>query len=83
MQTTLCHIFLDNARTTFSNLEKYQNEIQLWMNSNKVKLNPSKAEFMVFGAMQERLEPLLPTHKLRVKFETAEVVWNVDVTLNC
>ena len=46
-----CHITLDYAKTTFSHLEKCLSEIQLWMNSKKVKLNPSKTEFMVFGAV--------------------------------
>ena len=52
----------------FSRL-KYQfygddSEIQLWTNSNRLKLNPSKSEFMALSstAMRKRLEPLLPTH---------------------
>ena len=59
-----CHITLDDVKkATFSHLEKCLRAIQLRMNSNKVKLNPGKKEFMSFEAVK-RLEPLLPVYIL-------------------
>ena len=60
-------------------------EIQVWMNSNKLKLSPAKIEFMVFGevAVRKRLEPILQTHRLGVGFEAAEAVRNLDVIFDC
>ena len=55
------------------------------MNSNKLNLNPSKTEFMVFGstAIQKRLEPLLPSRILTERFEATESVRNLSVIFDC
>ena len=44
--------------TTFSHLQKCLGGIQLWMNSKKLKPNPSKTEFLAFtaAAMQMSLK---------------------------
>ena len=51
------------------------------MNSNILKLKPSKMECMAFGsaAMGKRLKPLLPIHILAERFEAAELVQNLGV----
>ena len=76
-----CHITLHNAKTTFNHVEKCLSEIQLWMNSNKLKLNPSTTEFIVCGAaaLQKRFEPLLPIHILFETFGSIELVQNLGV----
>ena len=55
------------------------------MNSNKLKFNPPKTEFIVFSSagMRKRLEPFLLCQILRERFEAAKSVWNLDVIFDC
>ena len=50
-----CQITLDDAKTTFRHLQKCLGDIYIRVNSNKLKLNPAKREFMVFGAAAMRI----------------------------
>ena len=43
-----CHNTLDDAKTTFGYLEKCLSEIQLWMNSDKLKFNPSNTFYGIW-----------------------------------
>ena len=56
----------DNAPSAISQLQKCLTDIQLWMNSNKLKLNPDKTEFMIIGTDNQRniLSKLLPVNIL-------------------
>ena len=80
-----CHITLDDVKPTFSHLKKCVIEVQLWINLNKLKLNHSMIDFMVFGvaAMQKRLEPCSPTYILGVWFKAAELVQHPGVIFDC
>ena len=88
MQTTISFTAISlwmMQKPTLSHLKKCLSEIQLLMNSKKLKLNPSKTEFMVFSAVANRkkLERLLPTHILGERFEAAESVQNLGVIFDC
>ena len=51
LQTTLrfTAMLLWMMQNYFQHLKKCLSEMQLWMNSNKLKLNRSNTEFIVFG----------------------------------
>ena len=40
----------DDSLKSFDHLKSCLNDIQVWMSENKLKLNPDKTEFIVFGA---------------------------------
>ena len=43
----------DQEILTISKLEACLSEVHQWMNSNKLKLNPTKTEFIMFGSRQQ------------------------------
>jgi hypothetical protein len=45
-----CHLSLSGKPSDFINLQNCLQDIQKWMNSVKLKLNPGKTEFIVFGS---------------------------------
>jgi hypothetical protein len=45
-----CHLSPSGEPSDFSNLQNCLQDIQKWMNSVKLKLNPGKTEFIVFGS---------------------------------
>ena len=44
------HLSPDDSLKSFDRLKSCLNELQVWMSENKLKLNPDKTEFIVFGA---------------------------------
>ena len=44
------HLSPDDSFKSFDRLKSCLNDIQVWMSENKLKLNPDKTEFIVFGA---------------------------------
>ena len=44
------HLSPDDSLKSFDRLKSCLNDIQVWMSENKLKLNPNKTEFIVFGA---------------------------------
>ena len=44
------HLSPDDSLKSFDRLKSCLNDIQVWMSENKLKLNPDKREFIVFGA---------------------------------
>ena len=44
------HLSPDESLKSFDHLKSCLNDIQVWMSENKLKLNPDKTEFIVFGA---------------------------------
>ena len=44
------HLSPDDSLKSFARLKSCLNDIQVWMSENKLKLNPDKTEFIVFGA---------------------------------
>ena len=44
------HLSPDDSLKSFDRLKSCLNDIQVWMSANKLKLNPDKTEFIVFGA---------------------------------
>ena len=44
------HLSPDDSLKSFDRLKSCLNDIQVWMSENKLKLNPDKTEFIVFGA---------------------------------
>ena len=44
------HFYANDTLKSFDRLKSCLNDIQVWMSENKLKLNPDKTEFIVFGA---------------------------------
>ena len=44
------HLSPDDSLKSLDRLKSCLNDIQVWMSENKLKLNPDKTEFIVFGA---------------------------------
>ena len=44
------HLSPDDSLKSLDHLKSCLNDIQVWMSENKLKLNPDKTEFIVFGA---------------------------------
>ena len=44
------HLSPDDSLKSFDCLKSCLNDIQVWMSENKLKLNPDKTEFIIFGA---------------------------------
>ncbi len=47
----------DNASTAIPELQSCLNSVHKWMDTNKLKLNPDKTEFIIFGSDQQRAQP--------------------------
>ena len=71
----------DNAPSAISQLQKCLTDIQLWMNSNKLKLNPDKTEFMIIGTDNQRniLSKFLPVNILGNDLYPSTSVRNLGV----
>ena len=86
------HLYSDDTQiyTTFNTLDsdmairKLQNclnQVQSWMNTNKLKLNPDKTEFIVIGhqKQREKFNHLFPVKLLNLSTEPSHSVRNLGV----
>ena len=48
------HLSHMNASAAFDKLNRYLQDVKEWMSASKLKLNPDKNEFMLFGSKKER-----------------------------
>ena len=71
----------DDSLKSFDCLKSCLNDIQLWMSENKLKLNPDKTEFIVFGAKDRYkwLSDSFPVNVLGNCFSPTDVVCNLGV----
>ena len=75
------HSSPDDSLKSFDHLKSCLNDIQVWMSENKLKLNPDKTEFIVFGAKDRHkwLSDSLPVNILGNCLSPADVVRNLGV----
>ena len=75
------HLSPDDSLKSFDHLKSCLNDIQVWMSENKLKLNPDKTEFIVFGAKDRHkwLSDSLPVNILGNCLSPADVVRNLGV----
>lgn len=71
----------DNATTAIPQLQSCLSSVQNWMNANKLKLNPDKTEFIVFGSELHRsqLSHLFPVEILGNALFPTDKVRNLGV----
>ena len=48
------HLSSKNTSAAFTQLQACLRDVQAWMGSNKLKLNPDKTEFILFGSNEQR-----------------------------
>ena len=74
------HMSHKNAALAFDKLNSCLLDVQKWMLSSMLKLNPDKTEFIIFGshAQLKKLDPYLP-FRIFVNFMHPAVVTNLDV----
>ncbi len=70
-----------NAEVAIPHLQECLREVQAWMASNKLKLNPDKTEFIVFGSPDQRskLAGLFPIDILGNSISPSDNVRNLGV----
>ena len=75
------HLSPDDSLKSFDRLKSCLNDIQVWMSENKLKLNPDKTEFIVFGAKDrcKWLSDSFPVTILGNCLSPADVVRNLGV----
>jgi hypothetical protein len=78
------HISPNSTIQNFNQLQNCLVDIQKWMSSNKLKLNPDKTEFIIFGSEKQRksLSNCFPIDILGNDLYPAEKVKNLGVTLD-
>ncbi len=71
----------DNASTAIPELQSCLKSVHKWMVSNKLKLNPDKTEFIIFGSDQQRakLSHLFPVDILGNNLSPTDKVRNLGV----
>ena len=71
----------DNATTAIPELQSCLESVQSWMDSSKLKLNPDKTEFIVFGSkvLRNKLSHLFPVNILGNLLSPSEKVRNLGV----
>ena len=52
------HLSNKNSSSSFDILNRYLHDVKEWMSANKVKLNPDKTEFIVFGTKADSVRNL-------------------------
>ena len=75
------HLSPDDSLKSFDRLKSYLNDIQVWMPENKLKLNPEKTEFIVFGVKDRYkwLSDSFPVNILGNCLSPTDVVCNLGV----
>ena len=48
------HISQKNASAAFEKLNRSLDDVKEWMSTSKLKLNPDKTEFIIFGSKRQR-----------------------------
>ena len=48
------HLSQKNASAAFEQLNRCLNDVKEWMSNSKLKLNPDKTEFIIFGSKRQR-----------------------------
>ena len=78
------NITSENAPSAINELQNCLNDIQDWMSSNKLKLNPDKTEFILFGtpAQRKKLESFFPVNILGNSLSPAKFAKNLGVTFD-
>ena len=73
-----------NATTAIPELQSCLESVQLWMDSSKLKLNPDKTEFMVFGSkvLCNQLSHFFPVNILCNLLSPSDKVRNLGFIFN-
>ena len=71
----------ENTTTAMPELQSCLESVQSWMNSSKLKLNPDKTEFIVFGfkILRNKLSHLFPVNILGKLLSPSDKVRNLGV----
>ena len=74
----------ESASANLKNLNDCLNDVRDWMTSSKLKLNPDKTEFIVFGSQAQRskLKDIFPVNILDNLLHSASVVCNLGVLMD-
>ena len=48
------HLYQKNASAAFEKLNRCLDDVKEWMSTSKLKLNPDKTEFIIFGSKRQR-----------------------------
>ena len=75
------HLSQKNASAAFDKLNRYLDDVKEWMSTSKLKLNPDKTEFIIFGLKRhrEKLKACFPIDILGKSLCPADSVKNLDV----
>ena len=75
------HLSHKNASSALDKLNRCHQDVSDWMSSSKLKLNPDKTEFIVFGSNHQRdkLSKFLPAQILGNPLTPTEAVKNLGV----
>jgi len=78
------HLSPNSTSAAFAQLQKCLSDIQSWMGSNKLKLNPEKTEFILFGSGRQRakLSSCFPIDILGSKLCPTDKVRNLGVVFD-
>ena len=78
------HLSQKNASAAFEKLNKCLNDVKEWMTTSKLKLNPDKTEFIIFGSKRQRdkLKACFPIDILGNSLCPADSVKNLGVWLD-
>ena len=75
------HLSQKNASAAFEKLNRCLYDIKEWMSTSKLKLNPDKSEFIIFGSkmQRDRLKAYFPIDILGNSLCPVDSVKNLDV----
>ena len=80
-QKLYVHLSQRNASAAFDKLNRCLQDVKEWMSASKLKLNPDKTEFILFGSkkQRERLNACFPIEILGNLLHPTESVRNLGV----
>ena len=75
------HLSQRIASAAFEKLNRCLDDVKEWMSTSKLKLNPDKTEFIIFGSkgQRDKLKACFPIHILGNSFWPADSVKNLGV----